>query len=106
MSDPADDEPGSFPFDPHWVVHPRETVSEFALAVTGKGFDHGLEDPQLLVAAADDLVSIAEWLVMNEPPPIDDAFAERLSRLGPPKQFWLNLQANYDDGIAKGYGPV
>ena len=81
------------PFTPDWTLRPGEALAEI------------LVERQLSTVDAGQLTSLAPEAierVIGGSQVIDQWTAERLAKLGPSAQFWLNYQANYDADLARG----
>ncbi len=82
-----------YPFEPDWTLRPGEALAEILI------------DRQMSTEQAGSLTGLRPEdieAVVSGSARIDGRIAERLARLGPPAQFWLNYQAGYDADIARG----
>lgn len=71
-------------YEPDYVIHPCETIKECAAFYIAEHADTEL--------TGEELDSLFDGVS-----PIDERKAEQLEKIfGPSKQFWLNLQNNYD----------
>lgn len=81
------------PFLPDWTIRPGETLAEILI------------DRYLGSEAAGKLTGLRpEEIedVVHGRTAIDGRIAERLAKLGPSAQFWLNFQSNYERDLARG----
>lgn len=83
----------SHPFTPDWTLRPSESLAEILI-------DRHLSTEQagsLTGLRPEDIEG-----VIHGGSAVDERIAERLAKLGPSAQFWLNYQANYDADLAGG----
>lgn len=88
MSDPE-----MHPFEPDWTLRPGEALAEILI-------EQHLSTEQarsLTGLRPEDIEGVIHGGLA-----IDERIAERLAKLGPSAQFWLNYQANFDADIARG----
>jgi addiction module HigA family antidote len=85
----------SRPFEPDWTLHPGVCLREIL-------DDRGITPERFAADASLDPVTVGEILAFTAP--VTAYVAQRLETAlgGPSAGFWLNYQANYERGLARG----
>jgi plasmid maintenance system antidote protein VapI len=86
-------EPELYPFEPDWTLRPGEALAEILV-----GRQMGTEQAGALTGLRPEDIEA----VIHGGLAVDGKIAERLAKLGPSAQFWLNYQAGYERDLARG----
>jgi plasmid maintenance system antidote protein VapI len=78
---------------PDWTLRLGETLADLLI----EGHMSTLDAGKVTGLRAEDIEAVIGGSLA-----VDERVAERLAKLGPSAQFWLNYQANYDADLARG----